>query len=155
MGGFVVTRHSKLLDWRSFNELSSCCSCVGVQTAFEGRERPRPWVAEAFSISEPCAITASSLSSPVGTVPPSTALRVLRSSAANRAQLYSAFLDAWVPHNILPWERGSSVDVIHFDPEHMSSTPTGITCYVDASTDPDNGLPLSRRARLGIFIVNL
>jgi hypothetical protein len=37
----------------------------------------------------------------------------------------------------------------------MVVSPSAITCYVDASTNPDNGQPSPRRAGLGIFIVNL
>lgn len=55
-------------------------------------------------------------SSPLAARLSSVAPKVLHSPAANRIQLYSAFLDAWVPHNILPSERGSSVEAVHIDP---------------------------------------
>ena len=49
-----------------------------------------------------------------GTLTPSTPWGALQSAAANRMQLYSTFMDIWIPSNILPQERGRSIDLQHF-----------------------------------------
>ena len=52
-------------------------------------------------------------SSSDGALTPNTPLGVLRSPAANRVQLYNTFMDIYIPQNILPQERGGSVELTY------------------------------------------